>query len=62
MKLPAKPEEDANIVRKLNTTISILRDDSGSSYVSVKNKLAPLNVEVSKLDNFDEFNLQRQGV
>ena len=62
MKLPAKPEEDANIVRKLNTTISILRDDSGSSYVSVKNKLAPPNVEVSKLDNFDEFNLQRQGV
>ena len=58
MKLPAK--SDANIVRKLNTTISILRDDSGSSYVSVK--LAPLNVEVSKLDNFDEFNLQRQGV
>ena len=62
MKLPAKPEEDANIVRKLNTTISILRDDSGSSYVSIENKLAPLNVEVSKLDNFDEFNLQRQGV
>lgn len=57
MKLPAKPEEDANIVRKLNKTISILRDDSGSSYVSAKNKLAPLNVEVSKLDNFDEFNL-----